>query len=303
MLLENLVEVVTINLEKRKINFLIKINYILLTSIIYFFSGNEAFCLERGKILAHAAGCFGCHTVNQDKPFSGGYKINTKYGTFISPNITFHKENGIGNWTIEEFTTAVKHGISPNGTSYYPVFPYNWYKNLKKNDITDIYNYLKSVTIQSVKQKEHKLKFPYNFRELLWMRRKVEYIFFPDKQIQIKNDIEKQGFYITKSIVHCGACHSPRTFLSIVKNKNNLSGRPKSHKTINDQAPNISNNKIEGIGDWDTNDITFFLQTGFKPNGDYVEGHMAGIIEDGTSYLSENNLNAISKYLLSQHNK
>ena len=130
MLLENLVEVATINLEKRKINFLIKINYILLTSIIYFFSGNEAFCLERGKILAHAAGCFGCHTVNKDKPFSGGYKINTKYGTFISPNITFHKENGIGNWTIEEFTTAVKHGISPNGTSYNPVFPYNWYNNL-----------------------------------------------------------------------------------------------------------------------------------------------------------------------------
>ena len=49
--------------------------------------------------------------------------------------------------------------------------------------------------------------------------------------------------------------------------------------------------------------IVFFLQTGFKPDGDYVEGHMAGIIEDGTSYLSEKELKAVSKYLLSQHNK
>ena len=37
---------------------------------------------------------------------------------------------------------------------YYPVFPYNWYKELKNNDINDIYNYLRSIPIQSIKQSE-----------------------------------------------------------------------------------------------------------------------------------------------------
>ena len=297
-----MVTVIT-NLDKRKTNFLLKLNYTLLIFLIYFVTNNLAFSKERGQILAHAAGCFGCHTANKDIPYSGGYKINTKYGTFISPNITFDEKNGIGKWNLEEFTRALKHGISPKGVPYYPVFPYNWYKELKNNDINDIYNYLRSIPIQSIKQSNHKLKFPYNFRALLWIRSKIEYIFFSNNQFNTNNEIEKQGSYIVKSIVHCGACHSPRTFLSIVKNKNDLSGRPKSHKKINDEAPNISNNKTKGIGSWDENDIVFFLQTGFKPDGDYVEGHMTGIIEDGTSYLSENELKAVSKYLLSQHNK
>ena len=43
---------------------------------------------ENGKILSYASGCYGCHTSDPNEPYGGGYKIKTKYGTFITPNIS-----------------------------------------------------------------------------------------------------------------------------------------------------------------------------------------------------------------------
>ena len=80
--------VAIINLEKRKINFIKFKNLILLTLINYLLLIELTYCNERGRILSHVAGCYGCHTLNNEIPFSGGYRIKTKYGTFISPNIT-----------------------------------------------------------------------------------------------------------------------------------------------------------------------------------------------------------------------
>tara|TARA_B100000686_G_scaffold63979_1_gene68786 strand:+ start:2114 stop:3007 length:894 start_codon:yes stop_codon:yes gene_type:complete len=291
-----------INLEKRKINFFKLKKLIILALVNYLLLFKLAYCNERGKILSHVAGCYGCHTLNNKIPFSGGYEIKTKYGTLISPNITFDKINGIGKWNIEDFSKAIKLGISPDKKPYYPALPYKWYSNLNKKDIADIYYYLKSLPTSSIKQKPHNLKFPYNIRNLLWIRRMVEDKIFSSKRIKIKEKVETEGAYIVRTLAHCGACHSPRTFLSIIDNINDLSGNPRSSNKFNDGAPNISNNFKNGIGSWDSYDLVFFLKNGFKPNGDYVEGHMSLIIENGTSFLSENELKSVSKYLLSEYN-
>ncbi len=291
------------NLEKRKINILNYKNFIKFIFINYFFLNIPAYCADNGKILAYAAGCYGCHTSNNNTPFSGGYKIKTKYGIFISPNITFDSMNGIGNWDFKSFSKAIAHGIGPNGKPYYPVLPYKWYKDLSTKDSLDIFNYIKSIPQSSIKQKPHNLYFPYNIRKFLWIRRILEEKLFKSQIPVIKNKVISEGAYLVKNVGHCGACHSPRTIFSIVKNINDLSGRPKSNNNLNDGAPNISNNFNKGIGSWDELDIVFFLKNGFKPNGDYVESHMSSIIENGTSYLNENQLYAIAKYLLSNYNK
>ena len=293
---------VIINLEKRKINFFKLKNIIIFTLVNYLSFFEIAYCNERGKILSHVAGCYGCHTLNNKIPFSGGYEIKTKYGNFISPNITFDIINGIGKWDIKDFSKAVKLGINPEGKPYYPVLPYKWYSNLNKKDITDIYEYLKSLPTSSIKQKSHNLKFPYNIRNFLWIRRTIENKIFATKRAETKEKAETEGAYIVRTVAHCGACHSPRTFLSIISDINDLSGNPRSSKIFNDGAPNISNSSKNGIGSWDSIDLVFFLKNGFKPNGDYVEGHMSQIIENGTSFLSENELKSVSKYLLSKYN-
>ena len=288
---------VIINLEKRKIK-----NLIIPFFIFVLFNINKATSNENGKILAYAAGCYGCHTNNPEQPFGGGYKIKTKFGIFISPNISKNKLNGIGNWTQDEFIKAVKNGISPKHKPYYPAFPYNWYVNMTKSDISDIYDYLFSLPEVTKKENNHILKFPYNVRELLWFWRFIE------SQISKNNNIENnlqesRGKYLVNSIAHCGACHSPRTFFSIVKDYNNFSGQKESSKLLNDSIPNISNDKNKGIGSWTESDLVFFLQTGIKPNGDFAEPDMSLIIEHGTQYLNDNDLNEIAKYLLNINKK
>ena len=283
---------VIINLEKRKIK-----NLIIPFFIFVLFNLNDAASNENGKILAYAAGCYGCHTNNPAEPFGGGYKIKTKFGIFITPNISKNKLNGIGKWTQDEFIKALKNGISPQHEPYYPAFPYNWYVNMTESDILDIYDYLFSLPEVTKKENNHILKFPYKIRELLWFWRFIERKI--SKNNNIENNLqESRGKYLVNSIAHCGACHSPRTFFSIVKDYNNFSGQNESSKLLNDSIPNISSDKNKGIGSWTESDLVLFLQTGIKPNGDFAEPDMSLIIEHGTQYLSDSDLHEIAKYLL-----
>ena len=160
---------VIINLEKRKIKKLV-IPFLIFVLL----NINDAISNENGKILAYAAGCYGCHTNNAEQAFGGGYKIKTKFGIFISPNISKNKLNGIGNWSQYEFIKAVKHGISPKNKPYYPALPYNWYINMTESDVLDIYNYIFSLPAVTKKENDHILKFPYNIIELLWFWRFIE---------------------------------------------------------------------------------------------------------------------------------
>ena len=47
----------------------------------------------------------------------------------------------------------------------------------------------------------------------------------------------------------------------------------------------------------DATDIVWFLQTGFLPDGDAVEGLMAEVIEAGYGHLTREDLDAIATWL------
>ncbi|MEO7524408.1 MAG: hypothetical protein ABIT58_09960, partial [Ferruginibacter sp.] len=100
--------------------------------------------------------CFTCHSkdfatndyYNPEKSpgyFAGGNKMYTLEGKEIySLNITMDKNSGIGNWTEDEFVSAVKSGMVPNGgpALHYPMQPYI---NLTDKEVKAIYAYLKTV--------------------------------------------------------------------------------------------------------------------------------------------------------------
>jgi mono/diheme cytochrome c family protein len=69
----------------------------------------------RGKALAVAADCAGCHTVDPARPFVGGERIDTPFGPIYSPNLTPDLETGIGAWSDDDFYRALHGGIAPNG--------------------------------------------------------------------------------------------------------------------------------------------------------------------------------------------
>ena len=172
---------------------------------------------------------------------------------------------------------------------------------MKTEDIKKIYYFLLSTNPINKKNLKHQLKFPYKIREFLWIWNVLnEILSKPTKDYNDKNHDEKllRGKYLVTAAGHCGACHSPRTWFSIVKNYHDLSGRKESFKNAKDGASNITSMKKAGIGLWSKSDIIFYLQTGIKPDGDFANENMQSIIDKGTSHLNKKDLEAIAVYLL-----
>jgi hypothetical protein len=89
-------------------------------------NANRAPNVENGRVLFFAGGCTSCHAVpnNDDKlRLGGGYALKSPFGTFHVPNISPHKQDGIGAWTTADFIRAMREGVSPDGRHYYPAFP------------------------------------------------------------------------------------------------------------------------------------------------------------------------------------
>ena len=104
--------------------------------------------IARGAYLVNAGGCVSCHLAvegdGSTNPaiLSGGHALVTDFGTFYAPNITPDVDTGIGDWSAQDFLRALKHGRSPEGSFYFPAFPYRSYAGLNDEDVLDIGAYL-----------------------------------------------------------------------------------------------------------------------------------------------------------------
>ena len=80
--------------------------------------------------------------------FSGnGTAAVGPWGTSFASNLTPH-ETGIGNWTFEQFTKAMREGKSKgleNGRMILPPMPWMGYKSLKDDELKAIFDYLQSL--------------------------------------------------------------------------------------------------------------------------------------------------------------
>ena len=115
--------------------------------------------INYGKYLFTIAGCSGCHTPANDKgelipgmDLAGGRKFTTPWGLVQSANITPDPETGIGKWTKDEFISRFKkysteeaRNISVDPNSFNSVMPWTMYGGMKEEDLSDIYDYLKTV--------------------------------------------------------------------------------------------------------------------------------------------------------------
>ena len=102
--------------------------------------------IARGKALVVAADCASCHTADPAKPFAGGKRIDTPFGGIYSPNLTPDRETGLGAWSDEDFYRALRYGVAPDGSRYYPAFPYPNFTKLTRDDLLAIRAYLATLT-------------------------------------------------------------------------------------------------------------------------------------------------------------
>jgi hypothetical protein len=71
-----------------------------------------------------------------------------------SSNITPDKATGIGNYSLNDFDRAVRHGIAPSGETLYPAMPYPSYAKVTDDDLRALYAYFMH-GVQPVAQANH----------------------------------------------------------------------------------------------------------------------------------------------------
>src|SRR5260370_4015163 len=98
--------------------------------------------VARGEVLAAEGHCASCHTATDGQPFAGGYGVNTPFGVIYGTNITPDADTGIGGWSREAFTRALREGVSRDGSHLFPPFPSFAYTRLTDAQLADLYTYL-----------------------------------------------------------------------------------------------------------------------------------------------------------------
>ena len=254
--------------------------------------------VAHGEYLLHAGGCLSCHTAPGGAPLAGGRAIATPFGTFYTPNITPDRETGIGKWSDADFLRALRKGVRPDGSNYFPVFPYPSFTGISDQDALAIKAYLFQLAPVRQANRPHDVSFPLSWRFLQsgW---KLLYFtkgpFHPNPQWDAATN---RGAYLVTSLGHCGECHTPRNPAGAMRRKAWLAGNLDGPDA--ELVPNLTPDQKTGIGEWDEGDITELLKTGATPSEAKVKGSMREVVADGTRFLTDDDRLAIATYLKAQ---
>jgi mono/diheme cytochrome c family protein len=250
---------------------------------------------KRGKYLFDAAGCLGCHTKKGGKPLAGGRRLTTPFGDYYSPNITSHPELGIGAWTEPDLKRALRQGIAPDGSHYFPVFPYPSYTGITDTDIADLWAYLKTIPAIAQANRPHDTKPPFDVRIFMVAWKALNFEVGPFKPDPNLSQQVNRGAYLVDAIGHCGECHTPRNAVGGLQRERRLSGNPDGPE--GEIVPNITPDRETGIGRWSEGDLDSLFRMGMTPDGDFVGGSMTEVVENATGRLGESDLRAMMAYL------
>lgn len=253
--------------------------------------------IERGRYLFHAAGCLGCHTDGKNKgaPLAGGREMKTPFGTFYSPNITPDPNDGIGGWSDGDFIRALRHGRAPDGSNYFPVFPYTSYTLMSDGDMLDLKAYLFSLPPSPTPNRPHRLDFPFNSRFLVHVWKLINFETGPMTPTPHRGKTWNRGAYLVEALGHCGECHTPRDRLGGFRLHRHLAGSRDGPG--GEIMPNITPDKKTGIGTWSDGDLKDLFSIGMMPNGDFVGGGMGEVVDNTTSKWTPEDAAAAVHYL------
>jgi mono/diheme cytochrome c family protein len=259
--------------------------------------------IMRGRYLAVAADCTACHTAPGGKPFAGGLALASPIGTIFSTNITPDKKTGIGNFTLDDFDRAVRHGIDDEGVTLYPAMPYPSYALLSDEDTAALYDYfMHGVEPAESKEYTNGIPWPLSIRWPLALWRKL-FAPAPDARpfdaSKFADPQVARGAYLVQGAGHCGTCHTPRALTLQEKGLDETSTSYLAGGQIIGGwvAVNLRGNSADGLGSWSKQDIAATLRTG-RNSGQAVIGEpMSDVVVHSTQHLTDDDLLAIASYL------
>ena len=252
--------------------------------------------VTRGAYLTRAADCMVCHTRAGGAAYAGGREFDLgAMGKLYTPNITPDKATGIGDWTDDDFRSAMQLGIGRGHKFLYPAFPYASYTLISDADVLAIKAYLFSLAPVSATPPPNAMRFPFNQRFLMafWNT-----LFNPRARLLAdasQSPEWNRGRYLVEGLGHCGECHTPRNLLQARKSSAAYAGAiaQKWH------AYNISSDKQTGIGGWSDAALFDYLSTGHADGHGSASGPMAEVVQHSLQFLEPSDIRAMIVYLRS----
>ncbi len=252
--------------------------------------------VARGRYLALAGNCAGCHTARGGVPYAGGRAVETPFGNVYASNLTPDGKTGLGTWTADDFWRALHFGKSRNGMPLYPAFPYPNYTRVTRTDADALYAFLRTLAPVNQPNREHTLRFPYNNRFLLVGWRALYFTPGAFKPAKDRDAEWNRGAYLVQGLGHCNACHTGRDALGGSDLKADLAGG--MIPMLNWYAPSLTSDVEAGLGNWEIEHIVELLKTGVGARG-AVFGPMSEVVSKSLQHLTDADARAMAVYLKS----
>ena len=252
--------------------------------------------VARGESLTRAGNCMGCHTARGGAPYAGGRGIETPFGTVVAPNLTPDVETGLGRWSADDFWRALHNGRARDGRLLYPAFPYPNYTRVVRADADAMFAYLRSLPAVVQRNAPHRLDFPFSLQPALAVWRALYFepgVFRPDAA---RSAAWNRGAYLVEGLGHCNACHSRRNVLGAPAGPLDLAGG--LIPVQNWYAPSLTSIDESSVAEWETRHVIDLLKTGISARG-MVMGPMTEVVQNGTQFVSEDDLAAMAEFLKS----
>jgi mono/diheme cytochrome c family protein len=187
-------------------------------------SSFSAELVAKGEALSAVGHCAACHTQPGGHLFAGGYRINTPFGAIFGTNITPDPKTGIGVWSLEAFTRAMREGVARDGSHLMPAFPYYAFTKLSDDDLKAMYTYLMTRPAVNSSAPANTLPFPLNIRAF---QEGWKILFFRSARYQADQSKSAQwnrGAYLAEGLADCTGCHTPRNPLGAEETRHAYAG-------------------------------------------------------------------------------
>lgn len=209
--------------------------------------------IARGKILVEIVRCTECH----GKDLSGTLWANRPLltGTFGPANLT-PGENGIADYTDEDYIRAIRDGVGPNGKPLI-YMPSNFYRDLNQSDLGDIIAYLKTLPPSSEPGPPNTTG-PYLWDFVLGNPQglpAVKLIDHSETAVPVGPDPSNTLAYGAYLALPCKSCHGE-----------DFAGMPNLER-LGVPSPNIT---PYAIGDWTEEDFFKTMREGTLPDGRFI---------------------------------
>ena len=171
--------------------------------------------MQRGDYLVHAVmHCMGCHSKHNDKADppvlaakEGSGQVLFEQGNIrlVAANITSDADTGIGKWSDDAIARAIREGIAADGSTLFPLMPYEHFRDLSDEDLATIVVFLRSVP--PARSDLPPAKIPFLFARLVQTAPRPVTAPVPEPD---RSTPAKYGAYLVR-MATCSDCHTPLT--------------------------------------------------------------------------------------------